>query len=614
MKFQSSLVLLLVAAIAWAQESAPVRPKAGKVEIMKISEVQAGMKGYAWTVFSGTEPEPVPVEIIGVWKNANGPKDDVILAKMGGKAVRTNVAGGMSGSPVYMDGKLIGAVALRFSVFSPDAICGITPIEQMLEIKEYDNSQPRDARAPGGVESHAAVALPSEMLARAMSGSSSPAQAPTMTPIETPLSFSGFSPEVLRELGPMFQQLGVTVAQGGAGGELKDSKPGPGWENSLQPGEPVIGVLVSGDMSMTGMGTVTYNDGRRILAFGHPFFNLGPVEMPMSKGEILMTLASSYQPNKFGNATEIVGALRQDRHNGIMGTLGEQARTIPVTVTVRSFGENNTIRKQQVSRFNVFVNQKWTPTLMMTTLLNTISSSNDFTDENTIRFNGKIEMDGRQALSLTTMQAPGDIPVPAGMALAGWWGDKFTRLFGNSVDTPSLNRVDATVDILPDRRVATIENAWVGATEALPGDSVPVKVFLRPYRGDRLERAFNVAIPEGLPRGEYQIFLSDADSLNRMQKAAANANRFMDVQQTASLLSQERSNNQLYVSLVEMRPTVYYDDKTLPSLPASVLNVMQSGHSANKPFVTTSDSAVEQAAIPFDYVINGSYSLKISVK
>ena len=142
----STLVVCTLPALA--AETPLRRPQPGPVETMKTSELKPGMKGTAWTVFEGTEPEPVPIEIIGLWKNAWGPKQDVILAKMGGKAARTNVAGGMSGSPVYIDGKLVGAVALRLSVFSPDAICGITPIDLMLEINDLDQSRPADARTP----------------------------------------------------------------------------------------------------------------------------------------------------------------------------------------------------------------------------------------------------------------------------------------------------------------------------------------------------------------------------------------------------------------------------------------------------------------------------------
>src|SRR5947209_13141530 len=166
----------------------PPKPQAGKVEIMKSSELKPGMKGYAWTVFQGSEPEPVPIEIIGLWQNQWGPRQDVLLAKMGGKAARTNVAGGMSGSPVYIDGKLIGAIALRLSIFSPDAICGITPIELMLEINDFDQSRPTDARTPDKAAARREASVPSELLAQAVAAGALPnlpKQTPLMTPIET---------------------------------------------------------------------------------------------------------------------------------------------------------------------------------------------------------------------------------------------------------------------------------------------------------------------------------------------------------------------------------------------------------------------------------------------
>jgi len=455
------------------------------------------------------------------------------------------------------------------------------------------------------------------MLARVMAAGTAQNSAPQtalMTPIETPLTFSGFDPATLQQFGPMFQQLGLTAVQGGAGAALDTPKPAPGWQHALLPGDAVAGVLVSGDMSVTGLGTVTYNDGKNVLAFGHPFFNLGPVEMPMSKGEILFTNASAFQPNKFGNATEIVGALHQDRHSGIMGVLGDQAAMLPVTVHVRSFAEDNSIRKERDFKFHVFVQQKWTPYLMMVTLFNSISGLNDYREECTYRVSGNIELAGAQKMSFSTMQAPGEMSVPVPMVLAGWWGDKFNRLFGNAVKTPRITRVDATVDLLPDRRIATIENAWIPTSEVEPGEQVPVKVFLRPYRGPRIEREFMLKIPSTLAKGEHQILLSDADTMNRMQSSAGYLNRYIDVPQIVSLVNQERSNDKLYVSIVQPRPTIYYDDKTLPSLPASVLNVMQAGRAATRPFATSGESTIEQTAIPFDYLVNGSFAIKLAVK
>ena len=615
-KFAALVVAFACSYVVSAQEPAPVRPKSGKVEIFKEADLKPGMKGYAWTVLAGDEPEAIPVEIVGILKNQWGPHQDIILGKMGGKAIRTNVAGGMSGSPVYIDGKLVGAVALRFSVFSPDAICGITPIELMLEVNDFDESRPSDARTPDKVAVRESAPVSSGMLAQVVSAGASGAfpSSSSMIPIETPLTFAGFHEGVLREFTPFFQQMGMTVAAGGASSTLTDSKPAPGWQHSLQPGDAVSAVLVTGDMSVTGMCTVTYNDGKHMLACGHPIFNLGPVDMPMAKSDVLMTLASQFQPNKFGNATEIVGALRQDRHSAIMGELGATAAMVPVNVRVRSFGDNNAIRKEKDLHFSVFVQQKWTPYLMMLTLFNSISGLNDFAEETTYRLSGKVEFDGQPGLSIATMLASSEAPAPAPIQLAGWWGDKFNRLFLNPVQMPKLKSVDATIDILPERRMAIIENAWIPSSEVDAGSEVPLRVFLRPYRGERLERDFTLKIPPDLPKGEHRILLSDAETLNRMQSVASMADRFMDIPQTISLINQERSNNKLYISLVEPRPTVFYEDKTLPSLPASVVNVMQTGRTASRHLVSSAESAVEQGSIPFDLMIDGSYSLRVTVK
>jgi len=612
MKMQNAAILLALAAIAlplFAVDSPMPRPKAGKAEIMRLGEIKPGMKGIAWTVFQGAEAEPVPIEIIGLQKNMWGPKQDIIVAKMGGKAIRTNVAAGMSGSPVYIDGKLVGAIALRLSVFSPDAICGITPIELMLEINEFDKSRPQEARTPEKLQAR------NQVPAGEMAGVPVAGGYPTLVPIDSPLALSGVTESTMRDFGPMFQQMGIHAVQGGGGGgAVESNKPAPGWEKALNPGDSVAGLLVAGDMSATVFGTVTYNDGKRVLAFGHPMFNLGPLDMPMSKSEVLMVLASSYQPTKMANATGVVGAFHQDRHSGIMGELGAASPMIPVTLKVRSLDAKEAVRSEKDFHFNVFVHQKWTPYLMMLTLYNSISGLNEFVDEATYRLNGKVELNGQRNLSLSNMQASGDLPMPAPMALAGWFGDKFNRLYLNNVNTPDVTRVSLTVDLVPQRRVAAIESAWVANPDVQAGDEVPVKVLLRPYRGEPMQRDFKVKVPDGLAKGDHRILLSDADTLNRMQNMAGFMNRFIDLPETVSLINQERTNNRLYVSLVQSSPTAYYDDKAMPSLPSSVLNVMQAGRASNRSLITSPETAAEQMSLPFDSVVTGSYSLRIHVK
>jgi len=283
-------------------------------------------------------------------------------------------------------------------------------------------------------------------------------------------------------------------------------------------------------------------------------------------------------------------------------------------VKVRAHGENDAVVKEKDLSFNIFVHQKWTPFLMSATLSNSLQQMNLYADEMTYRMTADMVMDGTQNIHVSTMLAPGEFPVPMPTVLAGWWGDKFNRLYLNSVAMPKLKSVNATVDLLPARRMASIESAWTPSTEVEAGAEIPVKVFLRPYRGERMERTLTVKIPAGMPKGEHRIQFSDADTLERSQDGATQKNRTMDLPATVSLLNQERANNRLYVSLVQSRATFYADDKTMPNLPSSVLNVMQTERSASRALVGTPDSTQVQQSIPFDQVVSGSYSLRIKVK
>ncbi len=181
-------------------------------------------------------------------------------------------------------------------------------------------------------------------------------------------------------------------------------------------------------------------------------------------------------------------------------------------------------------------------------------------------------------------------------------------------DTPQLQAVNLTIDLVPERRTAAIESAWIGSSEVEAGSEIPVRVFLRPFRGARIERDVKVRIPSGLAKGDHRILLSDADTLNRFQTFAANSNRYLDIQQTISVINQERRNNRLYVSLVEQKPTVYAEDKTMPALPASVLNVMQSARTGNRPLFSIPETAQEQSSVELDYAVTGNYTLKVTVK
>jgi hypothetical protein len=327
-----------------------------------------------------------------------------------------------------------------------------------------------------------------------------------------------------------------------------------------------------------------------------------------------MVLSSAFQPNKFANATEIAGALRQDRHSGIMGELGQTAPTIPVSVKVRSLNSGGAVLQEKSYRFNAFVHQKWTPFLMMMTVFNTLQGLNDFADETTYRLSGQLEIEGRRNLALSTMVTSTEAPIPPAMQLASWWAEKFNRLYGNAVETPKLRRVEAVIDLIPERQTAAVESAWLETSETEPGGRLRGRIFLRPYRGERFARSFELTLPVNLPRGEHRLLLSDADGLNRIQMMAGAANRFLDVEQTLNVLRQERPNDRVYLSIVEARPTLYYDDKALTGLPGSIQNVLQAGRATGRPAFAAPETAHEQTSLEFGHIVTGSASLRFNVR
>src|SRR6195256_2441827 len=282
--------------------------------IMPLDQIHEGMRGTALTVFQGTKPEPMDVEVLGVLRNINGAKGDIILVRLHGtKAEYTGVVAGMSGSPVYFDGKLAGALAFRIGEFSKEPIAGVTPIERMLEIDAMDQ---RPAPGPGPTN----AAAPSTNTRTSGPGESaslpSSSYSNYLKPIETPLVFSGFSEETLRLYTPQFAAAGIVPVMGvGSSSDQKQPEP-------IEPGSAVSAVLVRGDMDIAATCTVTYVDPQRLLACGHPLLQFGEVDLPMTKATVLATLPSPLNAFKIVNTTETVGAFVQDRQMGIMGVPG----------------------------------------------------------------------------------------------------------------------------------------------------------------------------------------------------------------------------------------------------------------------------------------------------
>lgn len=566
-------------------------------ELITVNQIHAGMKGVAYTVFQGVKPEPMDVEVLGILRNTNGPKGDIILVRLHGQKVEyTGVVAGMSGSPVYLNGKLAGALAFRIGEFSKEPIAGVTPIQEMLKINELDSSLPETPAAVAGEHRGSAK----------VSSPGLPETAPQtyanyLQPIDTPLVFNGFSEDTMRRFAPQFAAAGMVPVMGvGSVSETKQPEP-------LEPGSAISAVLVRGDMDIAATCTVTYMDAKRLLACGHPILQFGAVRMPMYKAEVLATLPSPANAFKIVNVTEAVGAFVQDRHTGILGRFGEEARMIPVTLTI-----HGTAAPKQF-HYEVLNNGKVTPVAMMATVFQALQGVNTSGEDVTYRLNGRINVTGFPPVTLQNMFAPADAGNPTSAMAAMAVGERFNRIYENPWACPDIKGVELDFELVKERRWARLETARTDMTEARPGDNIVVEAVLRPYRGERIVRQIPVKIPTSTPRGTLRILVSDGDSLDRMGRMPAALAPKLDLASTITLLNKEHSNTRLYVSLLEANPEARVEDKVMPALPLSVMNVMD-GMRGTQDMVVVGESAVNEASTPVDYVVSGAQVISLSVK
>lgn len=567
-------------------------------ETISLAQIHPGMRGVAYTVFQGTKPEAMDVEVLGILKNVNGPKGDVILVRLHGqKAEYTGVVAGMSGSPVYLDGKLAGALAFRIGEFSKEPIAGVTPIAEMLEINALDRSL---VSAPA--EAKAAVSTPSKTSGPGVSGVPIENVANYLKPIEAPLVFSGFSEDAVRRFAPQFAAAGIVPVMGV--GSVTDAKqPEP-----LEPGSAISAVLVRGDMDIAATCTVTYMDAQHLLACGHPLLQFGMVDIPMTKAEVVATLPSPLNAFKIVNSTEPVGAFIQDRHTGVMGEFGKQPDMIPVTLNIHSGAQTKQFH------YEVLNNARLSPVAMMATVFNALHGINEYGEETTYRMSGRVSVNGYPDLSLNNMFAPADGGQPAAVQAALTVGDRFGRIYDNPYNTPEVHNVQLDFDIVHDRRWARLQTARTDLTEARPGDDITIETVLRPYRGEGIVQQIPVHIPTSTSKGPLHVLVSDGDTLDRLRQGAPLFGRKLDLGSTIALLNTQHPNNRVYVSLLEADPEVRVADKVMPTLPLSIMNVMDGMRGTQEMTVVGESSVSEAATAPLDYVVSGAQVLTITIK
>src|SRR5467141_2107519 len=423
-------VLCLRPGLAAAQESN---------EMLPLSQVRAGMQGYAYTIFAGDQVEKFNLEVIGVLDNFLGPKQSIILVQLKGpKVEHTGVVAGMSGSPVYLDGKLAGALSLKLGIFTKEPIAGVTPIEDIL------SPPSQNAAAQPGTQQ---FALPSESAARTGFPSGS-----ALEPIETPLVFSGFQPAAIQQFANQLQGYGLVAAQGGT------AQPRP-EDAHLAAGDMAGMVLVQGDASINSACTVTAVRADRVYLCGHPFLSLGDVQIPMARSRVVTTLSSELASTKIVNVGGSIGTITGDHLTAVTGKLGPPPAMIPLDLTLQVFGTEPA--RQKTLHFELINHPKLTPLLVALTTFNGLTQNSLYGEGTTLHLSGEIHLQGHSPVQIENTFAPGDSLSPDGLPIALTMQNVFGRLFANTFEPAKVDRISLRVESVPGRKSFTIESAWL---------------------------------------------------------------------------------------------------------------------------------------------------------
>ena len=591
---------------------------ASSVEFFPLEEVRPGLKGISRTVFHGTEPEEFGIEILGVLPGYPQPRMSIIVARLSGKPVeRTSVFAGMSGSPVYIDGKLVGAISYSFP-FSKEPIAGITPIQQMIDIFERgrEGTRRETTRAQGGRSVSFAQLASTELKLDWPKPNVSPTTfiAPVSTqspmasllgqqfaPIATPVVFTGLSAETLAQFAPQLQASGLLPVSG-VGGASPITPLGTVTEKTLAPGTSVSVQLVRGDYSIAASGTVTHRDGERIYAFGHPFLSLGTADMPMTEGSVVTVIPSTYNSFKLTVPGQMVGALSQDRATGIFGQLKHAPKMIPVNVTLHTSRD----RTEKFS-YEIANDQLLTPLLLNMTLVNTINSNERSVGESTVSLRGRIAVHGQKSIDIERRFSA----MNAGALAAGSVAQPVAALLSSGFEGVELGAISIDITASDERLTGTLDRIALDRTEVSRGETLEVQAYVRTEAGKQFVQRIPVQIPTDVPTGQLLLFVGDGGAL---QQASA-AQNFVpqDLGQLVGAINKIKKNDRLYVKLFRITPGAVIGTDEMPNLPPSVVATLNSERTSGGFTPTVLSPISEKELPPAEFVISGQQLIGINV-
>lgn len=595
----SLLAILLFAAAFFAGAACFAQAPATPNATIPVEQIQPGMQGYAYTIFAGDQVEKFDLEVLGVMPNFLGPKQSIILVQLKGQKVEhTGVVAGMSGSPVYINGKLAGALSLKLGIFTKEPIAGVTPIADVL--------------AGGGVASastvtntrEAALGMPQGSVLNEMANRAGVQGGAELRSIETPLIFSGFQPAAIQQFSSQLNGLGFVATQGGTTPARPD-------DARLAPGDMAGMVLVQGDVSINSACTVTAIEADKVFLCGHPFLNLGEVQLPMARSRVLTTLSSDLASTKIVNVGGPIGTITGDHLTAVTGKLGASPAMIPMELSIKTAMGEKTIRAQIVNH------PKLTPLLVGLTTFNGLTQSVIYGEGTTLKMNAEIKLKGHAAVAIENTFAPGDSMNPDGMPIALSLMNVFTRLFTNQFEAINVEGISLRVESVAGRQSYSIESAWLEKGEAAPGETLKLRVLVRPYRGTARIEETTIRVPDQVARGTtLRVMVSDAEWMNRASRgfgSGTGQSGLAGLDPLISLLNRERRNDRVYVGLFVPSPTMLWDDKELPNVPLSQINAID-GRPAPGSVQILRESLASEASVGMSGPVSGIISLNLPVR
>jgi hypothetical protein len=587
---------------------------AATANILPLTDVKVGMKGTARTVFQGAQSEEFTVEILGVLPGAVGPKQDLIIGKLSGANVsRTSVFAGMSGSPVFVDGKIIGAISYSFP-FSKEPICGITPIQQMVNIfQQNQNLKPAGSQAraftmgelkglPGNNGLDPSKETFKSFLATSDAGSPLAAlMGQQFMPIATPLTFSGMSQATLSAFAPQLMAVGLMPVMA-AGGRADITPLAKANENTLQGGDSVSMQLARGDYSMAAAGTVTMRDGEKVYAFGHPFLSLGVTDLPMSESSVVTVIPSVNNSFKLAVPGSLVGTMTQDRATGVYGKIGQSPNMIPIKLKMQ------TSRNQiETYNFEVVKDAFLTPILVNITTFNSIQSNEKSLGDSTLTVTGKINIAGQEPVVIDRRFSSGNTAQMASATTTV----AMSALLRSGFENIPVTGVELNVVSTEGKKTAQLQRVTVDRTEVRAGESFEVQAFMRSDSGKVFVQKIPVKVPADTPAGALLVAVADGGSLDELSATRSFVPR--DLAELIKTINQVKKDDRLYAETYRVTTGAVIGSSELPNLPPSVLATLNNDRSVGGflPRVITALNAQEFPAS--EYVISGSQALTIQV-